>query len=182
MSERDAARATFGERLRVARQERGWTLAAVAGQVGHSIAYVSDIERGKRTPRTAAATNLGRLLGVVPDVPEVERLRAENAALRERLAALDVVAHAAGEMADWLPGVTLTHEQYRDLLANLDTAEAERDALREALGEAVADWNTLDSQPPDRAWCRFCREQTHDWRNHAELCPLRVWHETQDAR
>ena len=69
-----------------------------------------------------------------------------------------------------------TEAQYVLLAVNAVPALlAERDALRDALGEAVADWNTLGSQPPDRAWCRWCREQTHDWRNHAELCPLRVY-------
>lgn len=40
---------TFGDMLRAVRRERGWSLQDVASRVGVTRAYISAIERGRRT-------------------------------------------------------------------------------------------------------------------------------------
>jgi transcriptional regulator with XRE-family HTH domain len=51
----------FGEELRRLRREAGLSLADLADAIGSSIAYVSDMERGKKNP--PGAIKLRRLLG-----------------------------------------------------------------------------------------------------------------------
>jgi len=61
----DAAPAVFGERLRRWRTERGVTLRDVSEASGISIAYLSDLERGKlANPTLDTLTALARALGV----------------------------------------------------------------------------------------------------------------------
>ena len=55
--------------IRAIRQGRKMTLAAVAGKVGISIAYLSDIERGNRHGNRATISRIADALGV--DVSEL---------------------------------------------------------------------------------------------------------------
>lgn len=54
----------IGERLRFYRQGRGKTQAVVAGLAGVSEDYVSQIERGAKTPTIGLLHKFARILGV----------------------------------------------------------------------------------------------------------------------
>jgi transcriptional regulator with XRE-family HTH domain len=69
---------SFGEIIRSCRRRKEKTLQDIAGALGVSVVYVSEVERGKRPPFvTERLTKLAKELGV-----EIEFLK--NAALRER--------------------------------------------------------------------------------------------------
>lgn len=57
----------FGENVRQARQERGWTQEDLSGQTGLAVVQVSRIERGKREIRLST---LVRLLDGLDAPPE----------------------------------------------------------------------------------------------------------------
>ena len=58
-------------RIRAIRQERGMTLAMLAGQVDISIAFLSDIEKGHRRGSRATLARIADALGVdVNDLQE----------------------------------------------------------------------------------------------------------------
>ena len=52
------ASATLGERVRLLRQSRRWTLAVLAQEAGLSVSYLNDIEHDRTVP------TLGRLVGI----------------------------------------------------------------------------------------------------------------------
>jgi transcriptional regulator with XRE-family HTH domain len=58
----------FGENVRRARQERGWTQEDLSGASGLAVVQVSRIERGKREIRLTTLTRLLDSLEVAPDV------------------------------------------------------------------------------------------------------------------
>src|SRR5260370_38908289 len=62
----------FGELLKAYRKQRGWTQDELAERWGHSPAYISQIENGKR--KLDSAAQLVRLADIL-DVPE-EKLEA----------------------------------------------------------------------------------------------------------
>lgn len=64
---------TFGELIRTARKARHMTLAELALEMGWSVPYMSDLERGNRLPviNPANITGLARIL----HVPEYDLLR-----------------------------------------------------------------------------------------------------------
>lgn len=89
--------ATFGQRLRQARKERGATLADVGHMVALSVSYLSEIERGIASPTLDQvdlfAVVLGEspawLLGVDVDagqIDQAERALAEVEYARDALA------------------------------------------------------------------------------------------------
>ncbi|MBN9178113.1 MAG: helix-turn-helix transcriptional regulator [Microbacterium sp.] len=53
-----------GERLRAARQDKGWTLEELAGQAGASVSTLSRLESGKRQASLELLVPLTRLLGI----------------------------------------------------------------------------------------------------------------------
>jgi transcriptional regulator with XRE-family HTH domain len=57
---------TFGEAVRYLREKRGLTLRALAGKVGVSPPFLSDLEHNRRS--TDKQDELARALGVAPDV------------------------------------------------------------------------------------------------------------------
>jgi len=54
----------IGSDLRALRKARGWTLQDVAGQVGRSVGWLSQIERGQTTASVRDLSELAKLLGV----------------------------------------------------------------------------------------------------------------------
>ncbi len=52
------ASATLGERVRLLRQSRRWTLAVLAQEAGLSVSYLNDIEHDRTVP------TLGRLVAI----------------------------------------------------------------------------------------------------------------------
>jgi transcriptional regulator with XRE-family HTH domain len=94
---------TFGQSVRVRREETGRSLRSVAQEAGISAAYLSDIELSRRQPPPAAMVRkLAKALGVDTDSLQriawrerndseyVAQLAAENERLR---LALDGIAH-----------------------------------------------------------------------------------------
>ncbi|EKY30737.1 transcriptional regulator, PvuIIC family protein [Brevundimonas diminuta 470-4] len=51
-------RQTFGRNVRLARQERGLTIEALADAAGLSYSYVGELERGRRNPTLAVVERL----------------------------------------------------------------------------------------------------------------------------
>ena len=61
----------FGEKLRTLRQRRGLTLRDFALALGHPASfnsYLSDVENGRRTPKTPFVLEVAQFFGVTPDV------------------------------------------------------------------------------------------------------------------
>ncbi len=56
--------AALGARLRELRQEKGLKLAALAHQSGVSLAYVSEVERGRKLPSLEVLDRLAGALGL----------------------------------------------------------------------------------------------------------------------
>lgn len=57
----------FGENVRQARHERGWTQEDLSGETGLAVVQVSRIERGKREIRLTSFIRLVDGLGVQPE-------------------------------------------------------------------------------------------------------------------
>ncbi|HEY3830528.1 MAG TPA: helix-turn-helix transcriptional regulator [Solirubrobacteraceae bacterium] len=57
----------FGENVRRARQDRGWTQEDLAGESGLAVVQISRIERGKREIRLTTLIRLLDSLDVPPD-------------------------------------------------------------------------------------------------------------------
>ncbi len=53
--------------LRQLRLRKPWTITELAEKSGVALATISDIERGKKTPRIATIRRLSEALGVAPD-------------------------------------------------------------------------------------------------------------------
>lgn len=67
---------TFGDRVRLARQNKGWTVTELAQKVGLSPAYISEVEKDKVIPAVSTMRRLAQVLEV-----SVPALLNENAAL-----------------------------------------------------------------------------------------------------
>jgi transcriptional regulator with XRE-family HTH domain len=57
-------RRAFGAAVRTLRQERGWTQEDLADAAHLQPTYVSDLERGRRSPGMATQQRIARALGV----------------------------------------------------------------------------------------------------------------------
>lgn len=56
----------IGKRIRIARINRGWTLAQLASETGFSQSYVSQVERGLINPSIAGLRKLAAILNLNP--------------------------------------------------------------------------------------------------------------------
>ncbi|RKT55358.1 helix-turn-helix domain-containing protein [Saccharothrix australiensis] len=73
-------------KVRVLRQERGWTLDALAERAGMTKSYLSKVERGRNTPSIAVAMKLaaalqvdvGKLFGDSADTTDIEVIHADE--------------------------------------------------------------------------------------------------------
>lgn len=59
-------RGRLAKKLRVLRQERGWSQEAFADEAGLHRTYISDLERGARNPTITVVDKLATALGVTP--------------------------------------------------------------------------------------------------------------------
>lgn len=93
----------IGAAVRTARKARGWSTRAAAGQLGLSVRFLNELERGKATARADkvlhALEGLGLDLAVVPK--RAPGLREQVAASKQLVRA---VARAHGVRALWLFG------------------------------------------------------------------------------
>jgi len=66
---------TLGERLRQLRHDRGWKLATAAQRSGVSLAYLSEVERGRKLPSMDVLARIAGAYGmsVVSLLKGVER-------------------------------------------------------------------------------------------------------------
>jgi transcriptional regulator with XRE-family HTH domain len=63
---------TNGQKIRVARERKGLTLAQLAEQVGKTAPYISDIERGNRRGSYETLERIAKVLGLkVDEIREV---------------------------------------------------------------------------------------------------------------
>jgi transcriptional regulator with XRE-family HTH domain len=63
---------TNGQKIRVARERKGLTLAQLAEQVGKTAPYISDIERGNRRGSYETLERIAGVLGLkVEEIREV---------------------------------------------------------------------------------------------------------------
>lgn len=58
---------TNGQKIRVARERKGLTLAQLAEQVGKTAPYISDIERGNRRGSYETLERIAEVLGLKMD-------------------------------------------------------------------------------------------------------------------
>jgi transcriptional regulator with XRE-family HTH domain len=63
----DDAIQQFGENVRRARHERGWTQEDLSGRTGLAVVQISRIERGKREIRLTTLIRLLEAFGVPPE-------------------------------------------------------------------------------------------------------------------
>ena len=78
--ERLSGTGIFGEELKAQRRKRGWTQVELASEIGYSGSYLSDLERGERSPTLDLATRFdqafdlpgtfARLYAIVKRAPE----------------------------------------------------------------------------------------------------------------
>ena len=54
----------FGERLRQAREAKGWNQEKLGKEIGLTQASISQLEKGRRAPTPALVTKLAKALGV----------------------------------------------------------------------------------------------------------------------
>lgn len=63
---------TNGQKIRVARERKGLTLAQLAEQIGKTAPYISDIERGNRRGSYETLKRIAEVLGLnVDEIREV---------------------------------------------------------------------------------------------------------------
>ena len=63
---------TNGQKIRVARERKGLTIAQLAEQVGKTAPYISDIERGNRRGSYETLERIAEVLGLkVDEIREV---------------------------------------------------------------------------------------------------------------
>lgn len=63
---------TNGQKIRIARERKGLTLAQLAEQVGKTAPYISDIERGNRRGSYETLERIAKVLGLkVDEIREV---------------------------------------------------------------------------------------------------------------
>lgn len=60
-------RAALGARIRQLRKGRGWTLRRLGAETGLTIAFLCDLEKGKRQPSAATLVLLSDALGISID-------------------------------------------------------------------------------------------------------------------
>src|SRR5437660_12846514 len=80
----------FGKLVKAYRNQRGWTQEELAGRWGHSRAYVSQVEAGRRTlDRTSQLARLADIL----DIPS-EKLEAIGRGIPERNVKVQTIEQA----------------------------------------------------------------------------------------
>ena len=77
-------------RIRELRQERGWTVAHLAGLVGISTPHMSQVERGIKNLNNHLLVRTAEALGVEPDDLIAGEMRRDLGQLAEALRDLDV--------------------------------------------------------------------------------------------
>jgi transcriptional regulator with XRE-family HTH domain len=95
----EAAR-LLGERVRLARRERRWTLRELAERVGVSVPTMRKIERGDPGVGLGAAFEAAKLTGVPLFHPDPSRLSLEAARVEDRLAVLPRLVRKPTEVDD----------------------------------------------------------------------------------
>jgi len=137
----------IGERIRRAREQRGWTQGELAQRLGKNATTVSNYENGNRTIRITELPELARVL----EVPIAYFFESEEQ-ITERLAELvDALQsqrvlddHLLQEFIDLL---TTYLQAVSEMRANLSTVFAELDQLKEQLGTAQPGVATSTVQP-----------------------------------
>lgn len=95
----EAAR-LLGERVRLGRRERRWTLQELAERVGVSIPTMRKVERGDPSVGLGTAFEAATLTGVPLFHPDSSRLSLEAARVEDRLAVLPRLVRKPVEVDD----------------------------------------------------------------------------------
>jgi len=90
----------LGERIRLGRQERRWTLQELAERVGVSIPTMRKVERGDPSVGLGIAFEAATLTGVPLFHPDPSRLSLEAARVEDRLAVLPRLVRKPAEVDD----------------------------------------------------------------------------------
>ena len=94
------AASLLGERIRLARLERRWTLAELAERAGASVVTLRKVERGDLTVGLGVALEAASMLGVPLFHADAERRRLEADRLADRLALLPQAVRGPSEFDD----------------------------------------------------------------------------------
>lgn len=94
------ASSLLGERIRLGRRERGWTLEELAERVGVSVPTMRKIERGDPSVGLGTAFEAATLTGVALFHEDPSRLRLEAARVGDRLAVLPRLVRKPAEVDD----------------------------------------------------------------------------------
>lgn len=90
----------LGERVRLGRLERRWTLRELAERVGVSVPTMRKVERGDPSVGLGIAFEAATLTGVPLFDPDPSRLSLEAARVEDRLAVLPRVVRKPAEVDD----------------------------------------------------------------------------------
>jgi transcriptional regulator with XRE-family HTH domain len=90
----------LGERVRLARRERRWTLAQLAERVGVTTVTMRKVERGDPTVRLGVAFETAAVLGVPLFHEDAARRRLEARSVEDRLAVLPRSVREPAEIDD----------------------------------------------------------------------------------
>jgi len=174
--------ADIGRDLRAIRQSKGLTLAEVAGRLGRSIGFLSQVERGISTLSTAELRQVARLFDVpvswfllLSDVSEEERGYVTRSALRRR----------SGDVGDGLveellsPDLSGSYEVLRSVFA--PGARLAEPTLRQTEETAYLVSGMLDVRLGERAFTvsagdsfRF-KEEWFSWENNYDEPAVAIW-------
>lgn len=90
----------LGERVRLGRRERRWTVQELAERVGVSVPTMRKVERGDPSVRLGIAFEAATLTGVPLFHPDPSRLSLEAARVEDRLAVLPRLVRKPTEIDD----------------------------------------------------------------------------------
>lgn len=90
----------LGERVRLARRERRWTMRELADRVGVSVPTMRKVERGDPGVGLGIAFEAATLAGVPLFHPDPSRLALEKARVEDRLAVLPRLVRKPAEVDD----------------------------------------------------------------------------------
>lgn len=107
---------TIGRTIRVLRQVRGKGLAEIAKAAQVSVALVSLIERGEKSPSIDMLDRIARCLDVEPDVLYV-LARGDDGKLESK-------NRKVGELAELLQGLLKAEERLRGSLSKVERGHA----------------------------------------------------------
>ena len=113
-----AGNVSIGERIAILRRRHGWSQAVMAGRLGRSAQWLSNIERGERTPtadRVSVLAPIAELLGVtVADLMSDRPAAVVRDVAHECVRAVRLALSGSGSLALIRPHQVADHDALRE--------------------------------------------------------------------